>query len=107
MGQPGQLDTSFNFGGISRDFFTNVNNPELGIGSNGSVNCNYPTRGKILMAGSFTSYNGLIRNRMARIRSDGSLDSSFNAGTGTSNNPIFSMAIQTDVKILIVGILPL
>jgi uncharacterized delta-60 repeat protein len=104
IGQPGQLDTSFNFGGISRDFFTNLNNPEPGIGSNGSVNCILlQPDGKILLAGLFTSYNGLIRNRMARIHSDGSLDSSFNSGTGTSNNRIFSMALQTDGKVLIAG----
>ncbi|MFZ5630823.1 MAG: Ig-like domain-containing protein [Spirochaetota bacterium] len=58
--------------------------------------------GKILIGGMFTSYNGTPRARIARINSDGSLDFSFNPGTGADNN-VFTIAIQGDGKILIGG----
>ena len=45
--------------------------------------------GKILCAGNFTSYNGTSRSRLARLNSDGSLDTSFDPGTG-ANDVIFA-----------------
>ena len=50
----------------------------------------YPTdagpglAGKILVGGAFTEYDGTTRNRIARINTDGSLDSGFDPGTGTT-----------------------
>src|SRR5205814_1510611 len=58
--------------------------------------------GKILIGGLFTTYNGTARNRIARINSDGSLDPSFDPGSG-ANNPVFSLALQPDSKVLVVG----
>jgi len=58
--------------------------------------------GKILIGGGFLSYNGVSRNRIARLNTDGTLDTSFNPGTG-ANGTIFSIAEQTDGKILIGG----
>lgn len=58
--------------------------------------------GKIIIGGNFTSYNGTARNHIARINSDGSLDATFNPGTGT-NNDVETTAIQSDGKILIGG----
>lgn len=58
--------------------------------------------GKVLIAGGFTNYNGTIRRRIGRLNTDGSLDGTFNPGTG-ANNSIQSMAIQSDGKILIGG----
>jgi uncharacterized delta-60 repeat protein len=37
---------------------------------------------KILIGGAFTSYNGVASNNLARIRANGSLDTSFDPGTG-------------------------
>jgi uncharacterized delta-60 repeat protein len=62
--------------------------------------------GKILLRGSFTMYNGTARNGLARLNSDGSLDNTFNAGTGISTgigDTIYSIAVQSDGKILIAG----
>jgi uncharacterized delta-60 repeat protein len=64
--------------------------------------------GKIIIAGSFTSYNGTAINRVARLHTDGSLDGTFNPGTweGSTYNPsatIYSIAIQGDGKIIIAG----
>lgn len=58
--------------------------------------------GKILIVGNFTTYNGTERNRIARLNPDGSLDISFDPGTGASGN-ILSTAIQADGKIIIAG----
>jgi uncharacterized delta-60 repeat protein len=63
------------------------------------------TDGKILIAGRFTKVNDVAANRLARLNTDGSLDTGFgnNIGTGP-NNTIRSMALQSDGKILIGGI---
>ncbi|ESU24531.1 hypothetical protein FEDK69T_09800 [Flavobacterium enshiense DK69] len=58
--------------------------------------------GKILIVGSFTNYNGVTQNKIARLKTDGSLDSSFNIGTG-ADMVIFSIAVQQTGKILIGG----
>ena len=58
--------------------------------------------GKAIIAGDFTSFNGIVRNRIARVNTDGSIDLSFNPGTG-ANNIIYSALIQPDGKIIIAG----
>jgi uncharacterized delta-60 repeat protein len=58
--------------------------------------------GKILIGGAFTNYNGIGRNRIARLNADGSLDASFNPGTG-ANSSVITIAVQPDGKILICG----
>jgi uncharacterized delta-60 repeat protein len=84
----GSLDTSFNL----------ENN-----GAGGIINSiNIQSDDKILIAGSFTSFNGTSINRIARINSDGSRDTSFNPGTGP-NATVMSTSIQSDGKILIGG----
>ena len=57
---------------------------------------------KILIGGGFTSVNGISRNRIARLNSDGSLDLTFNIGTGFDNN-VFEVTQQQDGKILVGG----
>ena len=58
--------------------------------------------GKILVAGGFTSYNGVTENRIIRLNTDGSKDATFITGTGF-NNYVYSIAVQTDGKILLGG----
>ncbi len=58
--------------------------------------------GRIVIAGLFTNVNETNRNRVARLRTDGSVDDSFNPGSG-ANNPVYSMALQSDRKILLGG----
>ncbi len=59
--------------------------------------------GKIIIAGFFTSYNGIVSNRLARLNADGSLDSTFNAQIG-ANEVILTTSIQSDGKIIIGGV---
>jgi uncharacterized delta-60 repeat protein len=84
----GSLDTSFN--------------PGTGAGGGIVRTVTVQTDGKILIGGSFTDYNGTTRNRIARLNADGSLDASFNPGTG-ANQYLEAIAVQTDGKILIGG----
>ncbi|HMS42736.1 MAG TPA: hypothetical protein PKE69_21070, partial [Pyrinomonadaceae bacterium] len=58
--------------------------------------------GKILIGGGFQSINGIERRFLARLNSDGSLDTSFNVTFGTSINVKF-IHQQTDGKFIIGG----
>ncbi|MGC2235338.1 MAG: FG-GAP-like repeat-containing protein [Pyrinomonadaceae bacterium] len=58
--------------------------------------------GKIIIGGHFTTYNGTSVNRIARINVNGSLDTSFNTGSGTTG-AVFALAIENDGKILVGG----
>lgn len=58
--------------------------------------------GKVIVGGYFTLFNGIMANRITRLNADGSVDSTFNSGTGASNN-VWATAIQPDGKIIIGG----
>ncbi len=59
---------------------------------------------KVLIAGSFTTANGVLRNRIARLNSDGSLDNSFQNGMSGADNWIYSVAVQADARVLVAGL---
>jgi uncharacterized delta-60 repeat protein len=64
--------------------------------------------GKVLIGGNFSTVNGVSRNRVARLNSDGTLDSSFDPGTGVTGSEfgfvyVYSIATRPDGKILIGG----
>lgn len=83
----GALDTSFNPGQGPDDGLTIVKVQD---------------DGRALIGGGFSSYNGVSRLRVARINTDGTLDMSFNPGTG-ANNTVFDIAVQNDGKVVVVG----
>jgi uncharacterized delta-60 repeat protein len=83
----GSLDTSFN-PGSGFDLYVN----SISIQSDG----------KIILGGDFSSFNGIARNRIARLNTDGSLDTSFNPGSGFDNS-VISTPIQSDGKIIVGG----
>ena len=86
--QAGSLDSSFLVGtGFNADVWATEVQPD----------------GKAVIGGEFTSYNGVSRNRIARLNQDGSLDTSFNPGTGVLGYYVNMLAIQPDGKIVIVG----
>jgi len=58
--------------------------------------------GKIVIVGDFTQVNSVSKNRIARLNSDWSLDTAFATGTG-ANNSIYSVALQSDNKVIISG----
>jgi uncharacterized delta-60 repeat protein len=57
--------------------------------------------GKILVGGTFTSLAGQSRSRIGRLNLDGTLDTTFNPGAGST---VFAMAVQRDGKILVGGL---
>jgi uncharacterized delta-60 repeat protein len=57
---------------------------------------------KIVVGGYFTTYNGTSANRIIRLNSNGSIDTSFVYGTGF-NSIVTAIAIQPDGKIIVTG----
>ena len=74
-----------------------------GLGASGTVRAAVlQVDGKIIIAGSFTIYNGVTINRICRIMPDGAVDSSFFIGSGF-NSTVNTLAIQNDGSIVIGG----
>jgi uncharacterized delta-60 repeat protein len=88
MTTEGQVDHTFN----------------IGTGTDAAVTAIaiQPTDGKAIIGGPFTSYSGVLRGGLARLNTDGSLDSSFNPGLG-ANSPVNAIAVLADGKILVGG----
>jgi uncharacterized delta-60 repeat protein len=96
LNKDGTPDTSFNTGG-------------LGAGSSGASSTVYAvavqSNGQILIGGDFTTYNGVTVNHLARLNTDGSLDTNFTAAAGVgASDSIRAIAIQLDGKILLGGL---
>jgi uncharacterized delta-60 repeat protein len=60
--------------------------------------------GKILAGGGFTAYSGSSINRIIRLNTDGTIDTTFNVGTGANGN-IVDARVQNDGKVIIMGVL--
>jgi uncharacterized delta-60 repeat protein len=58
--------------------------------------------GKIIVGGIFTTYKGVSANRIIRLNSDGTKDSTFDNSIGF-NLEVIAIAIQSDGKILLGG----
>src|SRR5437773_2036470 len=85
--QPGGIDPNFTIGTGTNDFVESIS---------------IQGDGKIIIGGDFISYNGIARNYIARLNTDGSLDTGFNPGTG-ANSSVYATSIQSDGKIIIGG----
>lgn len=65
--------------------------------------------GKIIVGGGFRTYNNVARSRIARLNTDGSIDPTFDPGTGVNevnyyDTPfIYDMTILNDGRIIVVG----
>jgi uncharacterized delta-60 repeat protein len=83
----GALDTPFGNG--------------LAGAANSLVDLAVHSDGKIVIGGYFTAVNGVARTRIARLNTDGTLDTSFgNAGVNTT---VQTLGIQSDGKVVIGG----
>jgi len=92
--QAGTLDPTFNPTDVGFG---------IGAGTNSFVNASVlQPDGKIIIGGGFGTFNGAVRNRVARLNADGSLDDTFDPGGG-GNNSVYSIALQLDGKIVIGG----
>lgn len=82
---------------------SNDNSFDIGSGFNANINSIVlQSDGKIIVGGAFSMFNGNTQNRIIRLNNDGSIDSTFNIGTGF-NNVANSIRIQPDGKILVAG----
>lgn len=96
--------------GVSANYIIRLNTDfsidntfDYGTGFNAEVNAvAIQSDGKILVGGAFTSYKGTSRNRLVRLNTDGSLDTTFSIGTGFSAT-VWGITIQSDGKILVCG----
>jgi uncharacterized delta-60 repeat protein len=97
FGQVGSLDPTFMVG-------TGFEGTEQYVGV--EVVVQQPDGG-LLVGGSFATFNGVPRNGIARLNSDGTLDPSFDPGAGITGGIFFgyvsAMALQPDGKIVVGG----
>jgi uncharacterized repeat protein (TIGR01451 family)/uncharacterized delta-60 repeat protein len=81
-------------------------NPNLSVNGTVYAIAVYPTNtiqgGKIVIGGSFTAVNGVPRAGVARLNSDGTLDTGFSPGAGATN-AVRALAIQLDGRVLAGG----
>jgi len=69
--------------------------------ANGTVNTlAIQSDGKIVIGGAFTTVGGTTRTRIARLNSDGTLDTSVDP---SANNEVSALAIRSDGKVVIGG----
>ncbi len=86
----GTLDTTFNPGFAANGAVWSVVVSEAG------------TNRTIYVAGEFVTFDGMPRNRIARLLDSGALDPEFDPGLGADGS-IYAVALQADGKILIGG----
>jgi uncharacterized delta-60 repeat protein len=100
------------FNGVTVNYITRLNADStvddsfnaVGSGANGTIwAITVQSDSKILIGGNFTTFNGVTVNRITRLNTDGSLDTSFNTGGSGANNYVYTLAVQSDGKILIGG----
>lgn len=90
LNSDGSLDTTFN----------------LGSGPNGSVNTALvQPDGKIILGGSFTSFNGAAREYLVRLHADGSVDHDWVGPdfAQTTGWRVDALALQADGKLIVGG----
>ncbi|PYI80634.1 MAG: hypothetical protein DME26_21160, partial [Verrucomicrobia bacterium] len=81
-------------------FISNVFGPSVPLVSSAAIQAD----GKIVVAGQFTTVSGTVRNSIARLNADGTLDPGFNPNVSGPSFPIVSsVALQADGKIVIGG----
>jgi uncharacterized delta-60 repeat protein len=101
----GFLDPTFNQGGSGMGGGCRYFDGFLGL-----LDLRIQSNNKILVGGLFYSYNDVSNNNIVRLNSDGSLDESFNTGTGFNNGsgsgpfslPVSGITLQHD-KIIVTG----
>ena len=83
---------------------TNDSSFNTGTGFNNSVSSIFiQSDGKIILGGSFTSFNGIVSNRIIQLNTDGTRSVLFNVGETGFNSNVSSIFIQLDGKIIVGG----
>jgi len=93
LAQQGKVDNSFN----------TIDNGEFGDGFNATVQTLQIQRdGNLIVGGEYVTLNGIPVSYLTRLNQDGSIDESFDTGTGF-NGKIYSSYLQEDGKIILGG----
>ncbi len=87
----GSLDNSFDPGAGSGGVFPSVRSVRV------------QNDGKVIASGYFDSFDGTTRGKIARLNADGSLDNSFDPGSGADLNSIHKIEILPNYDIILVG----
>ncbi|MDB6037490.1 MAG: large protein [Verrucomicrobiales bacterium] len=95
----GSLDSTFQVGTGAQDKITQVAADPL---EPNIFQLAIQPDGKILMVGNFATYNGVPRSGIARLNTDGSLDTTFNPGAGF-NSWGRSIHVLSDGRIIATG----
>ena len=93
----GTLDTTF---GSTSGFTGNINIDGFLYGRVNDMILQ--SDGKILCAGDFTGYSGVSSNNLIRLNNDGTIDTTFNTGTGF-NGTVKKISLQSTGNIMCVG----
>ena len=92
LNSDGSKDTSFN---IETGFNSTLGFGVLSVAQYGT---------SLYVGGGFTTFTGQTNNKLIRLNSDGSKDTSFNIGTGfNTGNSVNSIYVQSDNKVLVGG----
>ncbi len=87
LGANGQPDSTFNVG--------------TGLGTGGTINAlARQSDGRILVGGSFTSWNGTPANNLVRLLADGQLDGTFTPPTLANDESILTLQVLADDRII-------
>lgn len=98
LNEDGTVDTGFDIGAgahLEGDAGTPARVHALALQSDG----------KVLVGGAFTGFRGVTARRIARLNTDGTLDTGFQAAMGGNgpNNTVRGLTVQADGRILLAG----
>jgi uncharacterized delta-60 repeat protein len=85
-------------GSVDTSFFNYGFNSGIGLRS-----IEEQSNGKIMCGGDFTTYSGQTAGRIIRLNSTGTIDNTFNTGTGFNDGQVNDIEIQSDGKYIVCG----
>jgi len=113
-----QPDGKILVGGRFSTFDSNLFSGLVRLNANGSIDSGFNTGTgvdknvyaialqsdqKIIIGGSFLNYNGISQQKILRLDINGSLDTTFESGSGFNKGDVLTILVQPDDKILVGG----
>lgn len=90
-------------GSMDSTFHYNKSTRQSAIGANGVIlDAMMQADGKLILVGTFTSFNGVQANKIVRLNLDGSVDNTFSAGSG-ANGDIVSIRYNATTNKIVIG----
>ncbi|WP_433902084.1 DUF5008 domain-containing protein [Sphingobacterium puteale] len=96
MNMDGSMDSTFHY---------NESTHQSAMAGNGVItDAMMQSDGKLVLVGNFTTFNGISANRIVRINLDGSVDHTFQAGTGADGDIYSIRYSENSKKIILSGV---